>query len=126
MCSMVKHKYIFVRKLIFKVDIDWESTQHSTLGFCINHYERIGRFLMCALCKRRLAKAQTYVVPNSLLAEINELNQLLSYQGIPVTMVTGTFVCKLCRYFMMQHLKYKDTEKMNVNHKSFCKRYRKR
>nr|XP_012227357.1 PREDICTED: uncharacterized protein LOC105675109 isoform X3 [Linepithema humile] len=106
-----------------QVDIDWESTQHTTMSFCISHYEKIGRFLTCALCKRRLARAHTHQVVS---AEIDELNQILGQQGVPVSLAAGTFVCKLCRYFTQLQLKYKDIENMNSNHKSFCKSYRRR
>ncbi|XP_012525225.1 uncharacterized protein LOC105830450 isoform X2 [Monomorium pharaonis] len=106
-----------------QVDIDWDSSQHTTMSFCVNHYEKIGRFLTCALCKRRLVRQHTHQLTN---AEINELNHLLNQQGIPVLLAVGTFVCKLCRYFAQLQLKYKEIENMNMNHRSFCKSYRKR
>ncbi|XP_061938308.1 uncharacterized protein LOC107995791 isoform X1 [Apis cerana] len=106
-----------------QVDIDWESSQHTSMSFCVSHYSKIERFLTCALCKRRLARNHTHQLAN---AETDELNQLLGQQGIPVLLSAGTFVCKLCRYFTQLQLKYKDVENMNTNHKSFFKNYRKR
>ncbi|CAK9798932.1 hypothetical protein ANTQUA_LOCUS1789 [Anthophora quadrimaculata] len=106
-----------------QVDIDWESSQHTSMSFCVSHYSKIERFLTCALCKRRLARNHTHQLAN---AETDELNQLLGQQGIPVILVAGTFVCKLCRYFTQLQLKYKDVENMNTNHRSFFKSYRKR
>ncbi|XP_031369140.1 uncharacterized protein LOC102675923 [Apis dorsata] len=106
-----------------QVDIDWESSQHTSMSFCVSHYSKIERFLTCALCKRRLARNHTHQLAN---AETDELNQLLGQQGIPVILSAGTFVCKLCRYFTQLQLKYKDVENMNTNHKSFFKNYRKR
>ncbi|XP_076169055.1 enhanced adult sensory threshold isoform X2 [Ptiloglossa arizonensis] len=106
-----------------QVDIDWESSQHSSMSFCVGHYSKIERFLTCALCKRRLARNYTHQLAN---AETDELNQLLGQQGIPVVLAAGTFVCKLCRYFTQLQLKYKDVENMNTSHKSFFKNYRKR
>ncbi|XP_011633351.1 uncharacterized protein LOC105424689 isoform X2 [Pogonomyrmex barbatus] len=106
-----------------QVDIDWDSSQHTTMSFCVSHYEKIGRFLTCALCKRRLARTHTHQLTN---AETNELNHLLSQQGIPVLLAVGTFVCKLCRYFAQLQLKYRDIDNMNMNHRTFCKSYRKR
>ncbi|XP_015511523.2 MATH and LRR domain-containing protein PFE0570w isoform X1 [Neodiprion lecontei] len=106
-----------------EVDIDWESSQHTSMSFCVNHYSKIERFLTCALCKRRLARNHTHQL---VAAETDELNERLRHQGIPVPLSTGTFVCKLCRYFTQLQLKYKDIENMNANHKSFFKSYRKR
>lgn len=105
------------------MDIDWESSQHTSMSFCVSHYSKIERFLTCALCKRRLARNHTHQLANT---ETDELNQLLGQQGIPVLLSAGTFVCKLCRYFTQLQLKYKDVENMNTNHKSFFKNYRKR
>ncbi|XP_033345687.1 uncharacterized protein LOC117231393 isoform X2 [Bombus vosnesenskii] len=106
-----------------QVNIDWESSQHTSMSFCASHYSKIERFLTCALCKRRLARNHTHQLAN---AETEELNQLLGQQGIPVILAAGTFACKLCRYFTQLQLKYKDVENMNTNHKSFFKSYRKR
>ncbi|XP_034175356.2 enhanced adult sensory threshold isoform X1 [Osmia lignaria lignaria] len=106
-----------------QVDIDWESSQHTSMSFCVGHYSKIERFLTCALCKRRLARNHTHQLAN---AETDELNQLLGQQNIPVVLAAGTFVCKLCRYFTQLQLKYKDVENMNTNHRSFFKSYRKR
>ncbi|XP_018402851.1 PREDICTED: extracellular matrix-binding protein ebh-like [Cyphomyrmex costatus] len=106
-----------------QVDIDWDSNQITTMSFCVNHYEKIGRFLTCALCKRRLARQHTHQLS---IAEIDELNHKLSQQGIPILLAAGTFVCKLCRYFAQLQLKYREIENMNTNHRVFCKSYRKR
>ncbi|XP_012055688.1 PREDICTED: uncharacterized protein LOC105618767 [Atta cephalotes] len=106
-----------------QVDIDWDSSQNTTMSFCVNHYEKIGHFLTCALCKRRLARQHTHQLS---IAEIDELNHKLSQQGIPVLLAAGTFVCKLCRYFAQLQLKYREVENMNMNHRAFCKSYRKR
>ncbi|XP_026668653.1 uncharacterized protein LOC108624068 isoform X2 [Ceratina calcarata] len=106
-----------------EVDIDWESSQHTSMSFCVSHYSKIERFLTCALCKRRLARNHAHHLAN---AETTELNQLLGQQRIPVVLAAGTFVCKLCRYFTQLQLKYKDVENMNMNHRSFFKSYRKR
>nr|XP_033342483.1 microtubule-associated protein futsch isoform X1 [Megalopta genalis] len=106
-----------------QVDIDWESSQHTSMSFCVGHYSKIERFLTCALCKRRLARNYTHQLAN---AETEELNQRLGQQGVPVVLAAGTFVCKLCRYFTQLQLKYKDIENMNMSHRSFFKNYRKR
>ncbi|XP_015437406.1 PREDICTED: uncharacterized protein LOC107192618 [Dufourea novaeangliae] len=106
-----------------QVDIDWESSQHTSMSFCVSHYSKIERFLTCALCKRRLARNYTHQLAN---AETEELNQLLGQQGVPVLLAAGTFVCKLCRYFTQLQLKYKDVDNMNMSHRSFFKNYRKR
>ncbi|KAF7394920.1 hypothetical protein HZH66_008094 [Vespula vulgaris] len=106
-----------------QVDIDWESSQHTSMSFCVIHYGKIERFLICALCNRRLARNHTHQLSN---AETIELNQRLSQQAIPVSLAAGTFVCKLCRYFTQLQIKYKDPENMNMNHRSFFKSYRKR
>lgn len=109
--------------ILLQVDIDWESSQHTSMSFCVIHYGKIERFLTCALCNRRLARNHTHQLSN---AETIELNQRLSQQAIPVSLAAGTFVCKLCRYFTQLQIKYKDPENMNMNHRSFFKSYRKR
>ncbi|XP_032679886.1 uncharacterized protein LOC116848170 isoform X2 [Odontomachus brunneus] len=121
----VKRRWLLKIKLGLQnqVDIDWESSQHTSMSFCVNHYGKIERFLTCALCKRRLVRNHTHQLAN---AEIDELNQLVAQQGIPVILAAGTFVCKLCRYFTQLHLKYKDVDNMNTNSRSFFKSYRKR
>ncbi|EZA57050.1 hypothetical protein X777_01656 [Ooceraea biroi] len=121
----VKRRWLLKIKAALQnqVDIDWESSQHTAMSFCVSHYEKIGRFLMCALCKRRLARNNTHQLPS---VEIDELNQLLGQQGIPVLLAAGTFVCKLCRYFTQLHLKYKDIENMNTDRRTFSKSYRRR
>lgn len=92
------------------------------MSFCATHYPKIEKFLTCALCKRRLAKNQTHLLPAS---ETDELNQRLAQHGVPVPLIPGTFVCKLCRYFTQLQLK-KDVENMNNNAKNFYTNYRKR
>ncbi|XP_011867805.1 PREDICTED: uncharacterized protein LOC105561979 isoform X2 [Vollenhovia emeryi] len=121
----VKRRWLFKIRpgLQNQVDIDWDSSQHTTMSFCVNHYGKVGRFLTCALCKRRLTRQHTYPLTN---AEIDDLNHLLDRQGIPVLLAVGTFVCKLCRYFAQLQLKYRDIENMSMSHRSYCKSYRKR
>ncbi|XP_018351046.1 PREDICTED: titin [Trachymyrmex septentrionalis] len=106
-----------------QVDIDWDSSQNTTMSFCVNHYEKIVHFLTCALCKRRLVRQTTHPLN---IAEIDELNHKLNQQGILVLLAAGTFVCKLCRYFAQLQLKYREVENMSSTHKTFCKNYRKR
>ncbi|XP_011068056.1 PREDICTED: uncharacterized protein LOC105154310 isoform X2 [Acromyrmex echinatior] len=124
----VKRRWLLKIKTALQnqIDIDWDSSQNTTsttMSFCVNHYEKIGHFLTCALCKRRLARQHTHQLS---IAEIDELNHKLSQQGIPVLLAAGTFVCKLCRYFAQVQLKYRELENMNANHRIFCKNYRKR
>ena len=123
-CGDWRVDLLYIREiLLLQVDIDWDSSQNTTMSFCVNHYEKIGHFLTCALCKRRLARQHTHQLS---IAEIDELNHKLSQQGIPVLLAAGTFVCKLCRYFAQLQLKYREVENMNMNHRAFCKSYRKR
>ncbi|XP_066593622.1 microtubule-associated protein futsch isoform X2 [Prorops nasuta] len=121
----VKRRWLLKIKqgLQIHIDIDWESSQHTSMSFCVSHYSQIERFLTCALCTRRLARNHTHQLAST---ETDELNDRLNQQGIPVLLAAGTFVCKLCRYFTQLQLKYKDVENMSVNHKSFFKSYRKR
>ncbi|KAK0094247.1 hypothetical protein PV326_011436 [Microctonus aethiopoides] len=105
------------------IDINWEPSQHTSMSFCVDHYAMIERFLTCSLCTRRLARNATHQLGPT---ETEELNRLLEQQGIPIPLESGTFVCKLCRYFTQIQLKYKDIENMNTNHRSFSKSYRKR
>ncbi|CAD6228118.1 GSCOCG00006361001-RA-CDS [Cotesia congregata] len=106
-----------------KIDVTVEPNQHSSMYFCVDHYALIEKFLICALCTRRLTRNQAYVVTPS---ETNELNRLLEQQRVPVLVTSGTFLCKLCRYFVNMHFKFKDVESMKANNKAYCKSYRKR
>ncbi|XP_043283921.1 uncharacterized protein east isoform X2 [Venturia canescens] len=119
----IKRRWLLKVKAVVQhqVDINWELSQHTSMSFCVDHYSKIEPYLTCALCKRRLAKNHTHPLAAS---EIKELNQRLYGQGIPVHLVAGTFVCKLCRYFTQLQLKYKYLDNMNASHKTFCKTYR--
>ncbi|XP_015179925.1 PREDICTED: protein PF14_0175-like [Polistes dominula] len=121
----VKRRWLLKIKagLQSQVDIDWESSQHTSMSFCVVHYSKVEIFLTCALCNRRLARNHTHLLTD---AETVELNQRLSQQAIPVSLSARTFVCKLCRYFTQLQIKYKDPENMSMNHRSFYKSYRKR
>ncbi|XP_014615602.1 PREDICTED: kinesin-related protein 4 [Polistes canadensis] len=121
----VKRRWLLKIKagLQSQVDIDWESSQHTSMSFCVVHYSKVEIFLTCALCNRRLARNHTHLLTD---AETTELNQRLSQQAIPVSLSARTFVCKLCRYFTQLQIKYKDPENMSINHRSFYKSYRKR
>lgn len=103
------------------MDVNWESTTLTSLSFCVAHYRQIQRFLNCALCKRRLVRNSTFQL---VAAEINELNESLQFLGIPVTLDSQKYVCKLCRYFTQLQLKFKDLSIMTENYKSFFKSYR--
>ncbi|XP_057328816.1 uncharacterized protein LOC130669771 isoform X2 [Microplitis mediator] len=105
------------------IDVNPEPSQHTSMYFCVDHYAIIEQFLICSLCTRRLTRNQTHHLSAS---ETNELNRLLEQQRIPVSVTAGTFLCKLCRYFMTTQFKYKDIENMSANNKTFTKGYRKR
>lgn len=103
--------------------IDWESSQHSSMSFCVDHYAKIETFLTCALCKRRLARNHTYQIGNW---DRDRINRDMKCYKIPVAVTVGTYLCKLCRYFTQLLDKYGGPESMNVNHRSFYESYRNR
>lgn len=76
--------------------------------------------MICAMCKRRLARNHIhYLGP-----ECNELNIALNAEGIPVKLVDKPVVCKLCRDFATLILK--ETSERPENTNNFFKEYKKR
>lgn len=51
--------------------------------------------MVCAMCKRRLAKNHILYLG----AESADLNKALDNEGLPLTLINKAVVCKLCKYF---------------------------
>lgn len=79
-------------------------------------------FTVCGICKKRLTRNHMY----ALGPEADELNTVLSEDGIPVRLSDKLFLCKLCRYYSSLRLKYRDPSQMTANHKLFFQGYRKK
>lgn len=76
--------------------------------------------MVCAVCKRRLARNHIhYLGP-----ETDDLNSSLNSEGIPVTLVNRPVVCKLCKDFA--NILLKDTDERSENESNFFKEYKKR
>lgn len=76
--------------------------------------------MVCALCKRRLARNHIHYLG----FELETLNNALEKEGIPVKLTDKPVVCKLCRYFAT--LLMKDSNDIKSNTANFFKQYKKR
>lgn len=77
--------------------------------------------MVCAMCKRRLARNHIYYLGS----ETNDLNRLLNEMGVPVKLGDKPVVCKLCKYFANCVLKEGPNEQPETS-EGFLNEYRKR
>lgn len=76
--------------------------------------------MVCAMCKRTLAKNHIHYLGT----ETNDLNNILNDMGIPVKLSDKPVVCKLCRYFA--NILFKPPEERPENSTNFFSEYKKR
>lgn len=91
-----------------------------SIPICDEHYSALEYLMVCAMCKRRLAKNHVhYLGPESV-----DLNQALAEEGIPLSLTDKPVVCKLCKYFVAIILKNPDERPENSS--TFFVEYKKR
>lgn len=77
------------------MNIDLDNPGLHSIPICDQHYSELEHLMVCAMCKRRLARNHIhYLGPES-----TDLNTILNNMGIPVKLGDKPIVCKLCRYF---------------------------
>lgn len=76
--------------------------------------------MVCAMCKRTLAKNHIHYLGT----ETSDLNSVLHNLGIPITLSDKPVVCKLCRYFA--NILLKAQEERPENSTEFINEYKKR
>lgn len=91
-----------------------------SIPVCEEHYAALEHLMICAMCKRRLARNHTHYLGT----ECGDLNVALNAEGIPVQLADKAVVCKLCRCFATLILKEPTERTENAN--NFIKEYKKR
>lgn len=92
-----------------------------SIPVCAEHYRAVEPLMVCALCKRRLARNHIHYLGS----ECDMLNTALQKEGIPVTLTDKPIVCKLCRYFSSLLLKPPLADRQSQT-AEFFKQYRKK
>lgn len=121
--NILKRKWIIkMRKAVCEViNIDLDNPGLHSIPVCEEHYSALEHLMICAMCKRRLARNHIhYLGPES-----SDLNAALNEMGIPVKLCKDRpVVCKLCKYFATLILK--SIEDKNETTLTFEREYRKR
>ncbi|XP_066154229.1 uncharacterized protein east isoform X2 [Euwallacea fornicatus] len=120
--NILRRKWIIkMRKSICQaINIDLDNPGLHSIPICDEHFSALEHLMICAMCKRRLARNHIhYLGP-----EVQELNEALKDDGIPIVLSDKPVVCKLCRCFASIILK--DPEERMENSVNFFKEYKKR
>ncbi|GLV35255.1 enhanced adult sensory threshold [Carabus blaptoides fortunei] len=119
---VLRRKWLMkMRKSVSRViNIDLDNPGLHSIPICSEHYAAVEHLMVCALCKRRLARNHIHYLG----FEWNNLNVALEKEGIPVKLTDKPVVCKLCRYFST--LLLKPAGEIKGNPASFFKEYKKR
>ncbi|KAK5643704.1 hypothetical protein RI129_007549 [Pyrocoelia pectoralis] len=120
--NILRRKWLIkMRKSVREViNIDLENPGLHSIPICSEHYLAVEHLMVCAMCKRKLARNHVhYLGP-----ELTELCAALNEEGIPVKLIDRPVVCKLCRYFAS--LVMKPSEERSENTIEFFKEYKKR
>ncbi|KAJ8938586.1 hypothetical protein NQ318_013640 [Aromia moschata] len=98
----------------------WTTPASHSIPICDEHYSALEHLMVCAMCKRRLARNHIhYLGP-----ETNDLNNALNDEGIPLMLTDKPVVCKLCKCFASIILK--DPEERPENSANFFREYKRR
>ncbi|CAH0560024.1 unnamed protein product [Brassicogethes aeneus] len=120
--NILRRKWIIkMRKSICQViNIDLDNPGLHSIPICDEHYSALEHLMVCAMCKRRLARNHIhYLGPESA-----NLNNALNTEGIPLSLCEKPVVCKLCKCFAAVILKEPDDRPENSM--NFFKEYKKR
>ncbi|XP_008191771.2 uncharacterized protein east isoform X1 [Tribolium castaneum] len=120
--NILRRKWIIkMRRSICEViNIDLDNPGLHSIPICDEHYSALEYLMVCAMCKRRLAKNHVhYLGPETV-----DLNLALTTEGIPLSLTDKPVVCKLCKYFATIILK--PPEDRPENSSTFFVEYKKR
>ncbi|XP_057650990.1 uncharacterized protein LOC130890741 isoform X1 [Diorhabda carinulata] len=120
--NILRRKWIIkMRKSICQViNLDLDNPGLHSIPICEEHYAALEHLMICAMCKRRLARNHIhYLGP-----ETTELNNALASNGIPLKLSDKPVVCKLCKCFASIILK-DPTDRLETSVKFFVE-YKKR
>ncbi|KAL1489908.1 hypothetical protein ABEB36_013834 [Hypothenemus hampei] len=120
--NILRRKWIIkMRKSICQaINIDLDNPGLHSIPICDDHYNALEHLMICAMCKRRLARNHIHY----LALEVQELNEALRDEGIPIFLTDKPVVCKLCKCFASIILK--DPEERMQNSANFFKEYKRR
>ncbi|KAL3265948.1 hypothetical protein HHI36_010136 [Cryptolaemus montrouzieri] len=120
--NVLRRKWIIkMKKQICQViNIDLDNPGLHSIPICDDHYIALEHLMVCAMCKRRLARNHIhYIGP-----EVEDLNNALQEEEIPLKLADKPVVCKLCKCFATVILKNADDRPENYLH--FFVEYKKR
>ncbi|CAG9822994.1 unnamed protein product [Phaedon cochleariae] len=120
--NILRRKWIIkMRKSICQViNIDLDNPGLHSIPICEHHYAALEHLMVCAMCKRRLARNHVhYLGP-----EVDGLNAALEAEGVPLALNDRPVVCKLCKCFAAVALKEK--AERPESSESFFREYKKR
>lgn len=86
------------------------------------HYSQVDYYTLCGICKKRLNRNHMY----SIRSELNDLNEILREDSIPIKLLDNMLLCKLCHYYMSLRLKYGEASKMSQSNRQYYKNFRKK
>ncbi|KAK9875713.1 hypothetical protein WA026_009510 [Henosepilachna vigintioctopunctata] len=120
--NVLRRKWIIkMKKQICQViNIDLDNPGLHSIPICDEHYVALEHLMVCAMCKRRLARNHIhYIGP-----EVDELNAALIAEDIPMKLSDKPVVCKLCKCFATILLR--NSEEKPDNFEDFFVEYKKR
>ncbi|XP_044749946.1 uncharacterized protein LOC123310514 isoform X2 [Coccinella septempunctata] len=120
--NILRRKWIIkMRQQVMQtVNIDLNNLGLHSIPICQEHYTALEHLMVCSMCKRRLAKNHIhYLGP-----EVEDLNNALQEEQIPLKLGDKPVVCKLCRCFATVILK--NPEDRPENSTNFFLEYKKR
>ncbi|XP_045480002.1 uncharacterized protein LOC123684682 isoform X2 [Harmonia axyridis] len=120
--NILRRKWIIkMRQQVMQtVNIDLNNLGLHSIPICNEHYSALEHLMICSMCKRRLAKNHIhYLGP-----EVDDLNNAMEEERIPLKLSEKPVVCKLCRCFATVILKNPEDRPENSMH--FFEEYKKR
>lgn len=91
-----------------------------SIPVCKEHYAALEHLMVCAMCKRRLARNHFHFLG----PESDRINDVLNTEGIPLTLTNKPIICKLCKCFISVLLK--ETADRSESTVNFIEEYKKR
>nr|CAI5832250.1 unnamed protein product [Callosobruchus analis] len=96
--NILRRKWIIkMRKNICQeMNIDLDNPGLHSIPICAEHHARLEHLMVCAMCKRRLARNHAHRVPTS---ESRTLAEALEKAEVPIQLTERPVICKLCKCF---------------------------
>ncbi|CAH1962209.1 unnamed protein product [Acanthoscelides obtectus] len=125
--NILRRKWIIkMRKSICQeINIDLDNPGLHSIPICSEHHARLEHLMVCAMCKRRLARNHAHRVPTS---EAQTLAEALEKADIPIQLAERPVICKLCKCFgtMAVRRMQEDDEDDEAGEEEFFSGYKRR